>query len=136
MTNAPVRAVLVLIALCVGAWLAVGYRADQLERDGADALAELPDRQLSPQRSREALDSLRDAQWLNPDQDPRVTEGELSLFLSQRAKAAAIARELIAKEPENVRGWFLAYFSERGDAKAEARAQVRRLDPWAGDTLQ
>jgi hypothetical protein len=136
MKNALVRAALAALALCVGAWLAVGYRETQLEEKGTDARAAIVRHSLPPNAARDALESLRDAQWLNPDQDPRVTEGELNLFLSHRAKAAAIARELTAKEPDNVRGWFLAYFAENGPAKAEARQQVKRLDPWAGDTLK
>lgn len=136
MKNALVRTALVVLALCVGAWLAVGYRDTRLEAKGADALAAIQKGSLPPGEAREALKSLHDAQWLNPDKDPRVLEGELSLFLSDRAKAVAIARELTAAEPENVRGWFLAYIAGTGAAKLAAHRQVQRLDPWAADRLR
>ena len=136
MKNALVRTALVALALCVGAWLAVGYREARLEEKGTDALAAIQKGPLPRGEAREALESLHDAQWLNPDKDPRVLEGELSLFLSDRPKAVAIARELTAAEPDNVRGWFLAYLAENGAAKLEGRRQVQRLDPWAGDKLR
>src|SRR5215208_5769873 len=136
MKNALVRTVVVAIALVVGAWLAVGYRESQLEEKGSAALAAIQHAPLPPKEAREGLDALRDAQWLNPDQDPRVIEGELNLFLSKRAKSQAIGREITAREPENVRGWFLSYLAERDPAKRHlALRHVQRLDPWAADAL-
>src|SRR5919112_2177797 len=84
MKNALVRTALVALALVVGAWLAVGYRETRLEAKGAAALAAVHHPPLSPKQAGDGLEALRDAQWLNPDQDPRVMEGELSLFLSRR----------------------------------------------------
>ena len=139
MKNASVRAALTVVALCVGAWLAVGYRDARLEAKGVAAIAAIRASIHGgppPDHPRDALQSLQDAQWLNADQDPRATEGELDIFLSRRPHAAAIAREVTADEPDNVRGWFLAYLSESGAARLEARRQVDRLDPWAGDTLR
>jgi hypothetical protein len=135
MGNVLVRGGLAVLALCVVGWLAVGYRADHLTTNGEQALA-AAQKQLPPEQGREGLDDLKDAQWLNADQDPRVLEGELSLFMGKQAPAAVIAREVTAKEPDNVRGWFLAYLAENGAAKRKARAEVRRLDPWAGDRLR
>jgi hypothetical protein len=139
MKNALVRAALAVVALSVGAWLVVGYRETRLEAKGDAAIAAIRASIHGgppPDHPRNALKSLHDAQWLNADQDPRVTEGELNVFLSQRAHAAAIAREVTAAEPDNVRGWFLAFLAESGEARLEARRQVERLDPWAGDTLR
>jgi len=137
MKNALVRTALVAVALVVGAWLAVGYRATQLEAKGVAALAAVRHPPLPPNQARDALEAVRDAQWLNPDQDPRVMEGELTLFRSSRPRAVAIAREVTAAEPENVRGWFLSYLAESDPAaRRTALHRVEQLDPWAADTLR
>jgi hypothetical protein len=130
------RGGLAVLALCVVGWLAVGYRADRLTTEGAQALAAAQKPPIPPEQGRKGLRDFEDAQWLNPDQDPRVLEGELSVFMGKRAPAAGIAREVTAKEPDNVRGWFLAYLAENGAAKRKARDEVRRLDPWAGAPLR
>jgi hypothetical protein len=135
MQNALVRTVLVAAALCVAAWLVVGYRQTRLEQKGADAIAALRAKKLSPELGREGLKALRDAQWLNADQAPLVSEGNLSFFLGQRAEADVIAREVTAREPENVGGWVLMYLVETGAAKNEARERVKALDPWVGDAF-
>ena len=137
MKNALVRTALVAIAVVVSAWLALGYRQTQLEEKGTTALAAVRHPPLQPDQAREALEALRDAQWLNADQDPRVMEGELTLFASRRPQAQAIGREVTAAEPENVRGWFLSYLAERdAAARSEARRRVEQLDPWAADALR
>ena len=136
MGNVLVRGGLAVLALCVVGWLAVGYRADRLTTDGERALAAAHNPPIPPALGQKGLNDLRDAQWLNVDENLRVDEGELSLFLGKRAEAVAIAREVTAAEPDNVRGWFLAYLAERGAATRHARDEVRRLDPWAGAPLR
>jgi hypothetical protein len=127
---------LVVLALAVVGWFAVGYRNDRLTTDGERALAAAHNPPIPPELGRKGLKDLHDAQFLNADENRRVDEGELSLFLGKRAEAAAIAREVTAEEPDNVRGWFLAYLAEHGAATRKARDEVRRLDPWAGDALR
>jgi hypothetical protein len=136
MKNALVRTSLVVLALCVGAWLAVGYRDVRLENKGAYALAQLRAHHLTPAEARDGLQALRDAQWLNADQTPRLMEGELNVFRGRVSVARAIAKEGTAAEPDNVRGWFLSYLVESGPARREALAQIRRLDPWAVSLLR
>jgi hypothetical protein len=134
--NALVRIVLVVLALCVGAWLALGYRAIKLEEKGQAAIADVQRGPISPAKQREALEALDDARFLNADQAPNLIEGNLRLFLSGRAEAAALARKVTSKEPENVSGWFLAYLAETGAAKRDAIRRVSELDPWAGEALR
>jgi hypothetical protein len=136
MKNALVRSLLAALALFVGAWLVVGYRNAHLEQNGEDALTALRAHKLSPERGREGLRALHDAQFLNADQRPRVNEGNLSLFLGRPARAAAIAKELTVKEPENIGGWALTYLIARGPAKSAALRRVSQLDPWTGDALR
>ena len=136
MKNALLRTILVVLALCVGAWLVVGYRAIQLEEKGQSAVADVRHGPLTPAKAREALKALDDARFLNADQAPLLIEGNLRLFLSDRAQAAAIAREITSNEPDNVSGWFLAYLAETGAAKRAAIRHVSELDPWAGEALR
>jgi hypothetical protein len=133
--NALVRTVLAAFALVALAWFAVGYRETRLEARGDAALAALRAHDLSPEQGRDGLQGFRDAQWLNPDESPLIKEGELSFFLGRRDKAAAIAKDVTAAEPENIGGWFLAYLVARGAARTEAGQRVKGLDPWVGDKL-
>jgi hypothetical protein len=136
MKNALVRTALVALALCVGAWLVVGYRAIKLEEKGEAAVADLQHGKLAPGKARDALRALDDARFINADQAPLLIEGNLHLFLSDRAEAAALARKITSKEPKNVSGWFLAYLAETGAAKRDAIRRVSELDPWAGEALR
>jgi hypothetical protein len=134
--NALVRIVLVVLALCVGAWLAVGYRAVDLEEKAQDAVTASQHRPLAPVERREALEALDDARFLNADQAPNLIEGNLLLLTGNRPKAVEFARKITADEPENVSGWFLAYLAETGAAKRAAIRRVSELDPWAGEALR
>jgi hypothetical protein len=134
--NALVRIVLVVLALCVGGWLAVGYRAIDLEEKAEDAVTASQHRPLAPVEGREAFEALDDARFLNADQAPNLIEGNLLLLTGNRPKAVEFAREITADEPENVSGWFLAYLAETGAAKRAAIRRVSELDPWAGEALR
>jgi hypothetical protein len=134
--NALVRIVLVVVALCVGAWLALGYRAVELEEKGQDAVTASQHRPLAPVEEREAFEALDDARFLNADEAPNLIEGNLLLFTGDRPKAAEFARKITADEPENVSGWFLAYLAETGAAKRNAIRRVSELDPWAAEALR
>jgi hypothetical protein len=135
MKNALRSTALVVLALCVGAWLAVGYRNAKLEAKGERVVADMRHGPITPQRAREGLDALDDAGVLSTDQAPNLTEGNLRLFLGQRARAVALAHQVTADEPDNANGWFLAYLAERGPAKRAALERLKALDPWAGDVL-
>ena len=136
MRNALVRTILIVLALCVGAWLALGYRAIQLDRKGEDAVASFRDGPIPPARAREALDALDDARFLNADEAPNLIEGNLRLWMGERDRAAAIARQITDREPQNASAWFLAYLAETGPAKRAAIRRISELDPWAGEVLR
>jgi hypothetical protein len=135
MKNALVRTALVVLALGVGAWLAVGYRNAKLEAKGEAAVAAMRLAPISPARARDSLDALEDARFISADQGPKLTEGNLRLFIGQRQRAVELAHEVTAEEPDNANGWFLAYLAERGAAKRAALHRLRELDPWAGEAL-
>jgi hypothetical protein len=136
MKNALLRSVLIVVALGVAAWLVVGYRALQLEENAQGAVTDIQHGKISPERAEEALSDLDKARFINPDPAPDLIEGNLQLFYRGAEPAAALARKVTAKEPDNVSGWFLAYLAETGAAKREAVRRIRELDPWAGDTLR
>lgn len=136
MKNALVRTTLVLLALCVGAWLAVGYRAAKLEEKGQSAVTDLRGQRLTPARASDALQALEGARFINPDPAPKLDEGNLRLFLGQRGRAVDLARQVTTAEPDNANGWFLAYLAERGPARRAALNRLTELDPWAGEALR
>ncbi len=135
MKNALVRTALVVLAVGVGAWLAVGYRNARLEAKGESAVAAMRDAPISTARARDALEALEDARFWSADQAPKLTEGNLRLFIGQRQRAAELSRQVTADEPDNGSGWFLAYLAERGPARRAALRHLKELDPWAGDVL-
>jgi hypothetical protein len=134
--NALVRTILIVLALCVGAWLALGYRGIHLDEKGEDAVASFRHGPIPPEQAREALDALDDARFLNADQAPNLIEGNLRLWMGERDRAAAIAREITDREPENASAWFLAYLAESGAAKRAAIRRINELDPWAAEALR
>ncbi len=136
MKNALLRTALVVLALCVGAWLAVGYRAIELEEKSQAAVTDVQQGPVPPARVRDALEALDDARFLNADQAPNLIEGNLRLFTADRQRAVALAREITSDEPENVSGWFLAYLAETGANKRDAIRRINELDPWAGEVLR
>jgi hypothetical protein len=132
MKNALVRTALVVLALGVGAWLAVGYRDAKLEARGERVVADMRHGPITPERAREGLDALDDARFINASEDPDLTEGNLRLFLGQRERAVELANQVIADHPDNADAWFLAYLAERGPEKQAALKRVTHLDPLAG----
>jgi hypothetical protein len=133
--NALVRTLLVVLALGVGAWLAVGYRDAKLEARGERVVADMRHGPITPARAREGLDALDDARFVNASEDPDLTEGNLRLFRGQRVRAVELANQVIAEHPENADAWFLAYLAERGPARRAALKRLSELDPWAGEAL-
>jgi hypothetical protein len=135
MKNALVRTALVVLALGLGAWLAVGYRDAQLEAKGERVVADMKHGPITSARAAEGLEALDDARFINPSEDPELVEGNLRLFRGQRVRAAELANQVIAEHPENADAWFLAYLAERGAAKRAALKRLSELDPWAGEAL-
>jgi hypothetical protein len=135
MKNALVRTALVVLALGVGAWLAVGYRDADLQAKGERVVADMRHGPITPERAREGLDALDDARFINVSEDPDLVEGNLRLFLGQRERALELGRRLTADYPDNADAWFLVYLAERGPAKRAALRRISQLDPWAGEAV-
>jgi hypothetical protein len=75
---------------------------------------------------------LRDVAERTPSARPELMLGRAALFDSRPREAAALAREVTAREPENQEAWaLLAIALERIDPAGarEARARARGLSP-------
>jgi hypothetical protein len=134
---AVIRAAVVAVALVAGAWLVWSLHSLDLEADGERVLERARRGPVAPAEVERARDALRDARRLSADQGPLVTEGLILVAAGRSGEAAAIARRVIANEPENVRAWHLAYASASDRTRAgRALRRVRELNPWLGDSLR
>jgi Tfp pilus assembly protein PilF len=119
------RVLVAAVAIVVLAWLAVGERDLRLERSGVAA---------AERRDFAAADAdLRAARLLNPDTGPDISRAfALQAQEGRYTDAAAVLRDVVRREPDNVFAWrSLAGFARDLDppTAAHARAVLRRLDP-------
>jgi Flp pilus assembly protein TadD len=125
-----VRVALVTVALFAGAWLVLGIRAQDLESEAR-----------SPSSNVErSLSSLRRARLLSVDKEPLLNEGLVRFASGQHGEGIAIAKRVVAEEPDNFEAWLGLYYmySTSRDSKraAQAARRVRALNPFAGDLLK
>jgi predicted Zn-dependent protease len=123
-TSPIARVALVLGALVVIAWLAVGLRPAVPETRAKGVLTQQP---LTAADRAHARRLLRDARTLNPDTRPRVTEGALLVASKQPRAAAAVLRGVVAAEPENAEAWALLTAAYRGYDRRRAQAAFARF---------
>jgi hypothetical protein len=130
MSSILVRSALVAIALLAGAWLVLGVRALNLESEARSPSSGL-------ERS---LSSLRSARLLSVDKEPLLNEGLMLFASGRREEGVAIAKRVVAEEPDNLDAWLALYYlySTSSDPKRAAHAtrRVRALNPLAGDRLE
>lgn len=129
---------MLVAAVLVGAWLVVSYRAVRLEAQGQALVERAHTQGISPAELSQGRRDLERAGRFRSDTNPLLLEGQLLDASKDRVGAARIAMRLTDEEPENVSGWFLAYFTA-GPDKARAREALRelgRLNPWAADDLR
>jgi hypothetical protein len=133
------RGLIVLVAVLVGAWLAVGYRAVRLEDRGQALIDRAHDQGISPAELAQGRRDLQRAGRFSPDTTSLLLEGQLLDAAGDLEGAARIANRLTEEEPDNSGGWFLAYFTAGGADKPRAKVALRelgRLNPWAVDGLR
>jgi hypothetical protein len=133
-----VRCVLIVVAVIVGGWLVLGYRADRLQSHARDAFYRVGHGQsLTAKQLGHAESSLESARLLNADPGPLINESLLLIAMGDRARARAAATRLIRQEPDNLDGWRLMYALAATPASADhARRMVQALDPWAALRLR
>lgn len=119
-----VRAALAVTAVVVVGWLGVMERNAKLQAQGERAITK-KDYAL-------ALDSLRKSQLLNLDTAPKLSRSLLLLSGPQRPAAVATIRDVVRREPDNIRAWRylqLTVSAREPVAKRRALETIRRLDP-------
>jgi tetratricopeptide (TPR) repeat protein len=127
-----IRSALVVMALLVGAWLALGVRAVALENDSESVLNRARAGPIPAAEANKALDDLAKAGRLSPDQGPLINQGELLAAVGRDDEARAVAKRATDAEPDNLQAWFLAWVVADPDpvAKAHAKARLLELNPW------
>jgi hypothetical protein len=128
---------MIAVAVVVGAWLALGYRADRLEGQGWEAFTRTTPRESLDTKLARAGRLLHRARRFNADPSPLLREGFMFVYTGRDVRARAAARRVVAQEPDNLDGWRLLYMAASGPASAaQARRMVKALDPWAAATLR
>jgi hypothetical protein len=124
------RAAVVVVAIPVVAWLAIGYG----QADSVNSGAYLAGRAgATPRQLANAVGDLRSAGTLNPSRTDRLgVEAALEVRRGHPAAAARDLEELVRHEPDARDAWFLLaqiYRTQDPARAAAARAQFKRLDP-------
>ena len=132
------RALVLLVALLAIAWLGVSYGNAGRIRD-AETVA--GDRQATPQEIDAAIRDLRRSRPLDPSNDAEALSYEASLNIraGRTEEGLALLERVVRIEPDTAEAWFLiAQLTQQSDPAraAEARAQLRRLDPRAARGLR
>jgi hypothetical protein len=126
-----IRALIVVLALLAGGWLAVQERAAQAESE-LEAIAFEPGGGLGSETVARAEVLLRTGRRLNPDRRPDLYEAVVLGRAGRRSEAIAVLRRTAAAEPENLEAWALlarAARTEEPALAARARARQRELAP-------
>lgn len=126
------RAGLLVCALAVCLWLAVGLRATRLQ---AEADRRVPAAQVDRDEVRRKRELLSDARWLNPDTAPLIREAQLLLFVDRDREAIRLLEEVVRREPDNYEAWRgLSQAALRLDPRRarEAVRETDRLNPLGG----
>jgi hypothetical protein len=137
---AVTRIALATIALLVGAWLALGYRALDLESEAEMVSSGPRGGPVTPGELRRVQTSLQRARFLSVDKAPLLNEGLLLFALRRREEGLALVERVVEEEPDNLDAWVALYplYSTSGDPKRAARAlrRVSALNPLVGDALR
>src|SRR5215210_472227 len=126
-----VRALIVVLALLAGGWLAVQERAARAESE-LEAIAFDPGGALGPGTVARAEALLRTDRRLNPDRRPDLYEAVVLGRAGRTPEAVAVLRRAVAAEPENLEAWALLARAARTEdpaLAARARARQRELAP-------
>ena len=119
-----------LVAVLVLGWLAVMERDTRLQERAIKASGRLG---VAGNEAR-ADAAFRSARFLNPDTTPDVGRAVMYLARERRPAAAALLRDVLRREPDNLTAWSVLYGVTRQSDPATARralAARKRLDPLA-----
>lgn len=122
------RAALLVLALVVCAWFALGIRQ---AHDTSQATAILSAGGGVSSAQAPHVDSLlRAAKTLNPDSQVDLLRGRLAVIENDRPRAVQILEDVVRREPMNLQGWLLLAEASRNVPEIRrAVANLVKLDP-------
>jgi hypothetical protein len=118
------RVSLIVAALVACAWFALGIRSSH----DADRVSALISSAGSIPASQAPADyrALDDAEVLDPDQSLELLRSEVALHAGQHSYALAIAKRIVAREPQNPNAWLtLEVISAHVDPSLSRLAQLK-----------
>lgn len=124
----PARAAVLVVAIPICAWFAVGARQ---AHDTAQARVILSRTSTLPGAQAQRVASLlRAAAFMNPDTEVDVLRAQLAVERGQAAEAQKILLSVVDREPLNAAAWFsLAQHSTNGQTIKLAFAHLAVLVP-------
>jgi hypothetical protein len=130
-TSLAVRALLVVFAVLVLAWIGLGLRAVRLEDQAQATIDRARAGSVTELDVEQARERLEEARTLSPDNGLAIREGQLLEAAGRKAEADFVGRSVANEEPDNLQAWFLAWVAATDDeAKERALDQLRRLNPF------
>jgi hypothetical protein len=123
------RATLVIAATAAIVWCAIWLHQNH-ELDKAHSAAFAPGATKDPVRVRKVVSMFDAARAHTPDSLPLMYEALFVFEAGDRRKAAALAADVVRREPKNVSAWSL--LGQADSARAdEARERIAQLNPLA-----
>lgn len=130
MRSGVARAVLAVLAVGLVVWSAVLWRDERIGSTAVDRILRNPD--LGDAAWADEMESLRDAELLNPGTSWDIARAGALLQRGSPGAAERVIEDVIEREPENVEAWHVLHDVVRGrdpGRAAEARATILRLNP-------
>ena len=116
------RIAVIAVGIVVLGWLAVMERDTRLQSRAVHATTTTRDGAALARADRD----LRAARLLNPNTAPDFSRALLLRVRGDTDSAAAVLRDIVRREPDNLTAWGVLYALTRDPAALAAR---RRLDP-------
>jgi hypothetical protein len=135
-TRLAIRAGLVVVAAALIGWLLVSLHYSNLQSSGENTLERMQRGPVTNAAVVRAIGDFKDAARHTSDPTPDIDLGFLLQGTGHSGEAFGLGLRAVKAEPDNVQGWALVYVSAPNAAAAQRpRAEVRRLNPWLGDSL-
>ncbi len=107
------RGALLVLALVMAAWFALGIRQAQNTNQASALVA--PGARLTASQAAKASDLLDAAGFLNPDRQVEVLRAELRADRGDLSGARRILKGVVRTEPQNLAAWLALARSSAGD---------------------
>lgn len=121
---------LAVLATGLVIWSAVLWRDERIGSSAVDRILRNPD--LGDAAWADEMESLRDAELLNPGTSWDIARAGALLQRGRPDDAERVIEDVVGREPDNVEGWVVLHDVVRGRdpaRAAEARAAILRLNP-------